>query len=66
MGQAKEVLEGLITLGIRSGDEQQKGDFKTPVFMANMLVFSLCLKKTMVLEGLSHGLFKFADIGDDP
>ena len=60
-----EVLDGLWTLGIRSGDEQQGGDFKTPVFMANILVFLLDLKTTMAFEGLSLGLFKFAECKDD-
>ena len=60
-----EVLDGLWTLGIRSGDEQQGGDFKTPVFMANILVFLLDLKTTMAFEELSLGLFKFAECKDD-
>jgi len=33
--------------------------------MANSLVFSLNIKKTMALEGLSLGLVKFAECKDD-
>ncbi len=62
---AKEVLEGLRTLGMQSEGEQQKGEFKTPIFMANILVFSLSLKKRMAFKGLSRGLFKFADWNKD-
>ena len=65
---SKRGLGGSQNLGNTkwgSGDEQQKGDFKTRVFMANILVFSLDLKKTMALEGLSLGPFEFAECKDD-
>ena len=39
MSQANEVLNGLRTRGIESGHEQQKGDFKTPIAIANILHF---------------------------
>ena len=39
VSQANEVLNGLRTRGIESGHEQQKGDFKTPIAIANILHF---------------------------
>ena len=60
---SKGGLGVLRTLGIQSGDERQKGDFKTPIcfimFRANIVVFLVSFKKTLALESLSHGLFKF-------
>ena len=35
------------------------------LYIANILVFSLCLKKTIAFGDLSLGLFKFAECKDD-
>ena len=66
MSRANEVLEGLRTLGIRNNTKWRWAtgrwfNLKTPICMANIVVFSLSLEKTSALEGLSLRLFKFAD-----